>query len=71
MTTEARAVNAFLEGSPVPVLSTSVDSADAQFQANPPDIEAGLAQLRLVQRSIDDALVPLMTGLVKSMGWMH
>ncbi|MNC82855.1 hypothetical protein D3C75_1365390 [compost metagenome] len=42
-----------------------------EFEEAPTDIEAGLAQLRLVQRSIDDALVPLMTGLVKSMGWMH
>lgn len=42
-----------------------------EFEETPTDIEAGLAQLRLVQRSIDDALVPLMTGLVKLMGWMH
>jgi len=42
-----------------------------EFEETPTDIEAGLAQLRLVQRSIDDTLVPLMTGLVKSMGWMH
>jgi len=42
-----------------------------EFEETPTDIEVGLAQLRLVQRSIDDTLVPLMTGLVKSMGWMH
>ena len=31
---EARAAAAFLEGSPVPVLSTSVDPGDRQFSAN-------------------------------------
>jgi hypothetical protein len=36
-----------------------------------PQIEPGLGQLRTVQRSIDDALVPLMTGVVQLMGWMR
>lgn len=36
-----------------------------------PSIEPGLAQLRAVQRSIEDALVPLMTGVVQLMGWMR
>lgn len=36
-----------------------------------PEIEPGLATLRAVQRSIEDALVPLMTGVVSLMGWMR
>ncbi|MCC7483879.1 MAG: hypothetical protein IT529_02720 [Burkholderiales bacterium] len=36
----------------------------------PENVEAGLARLRAVQRSIEDALVPIMTGLVARMGWM-
>jgi GMP synthase-like glutamine amidotransferase len=48
-----------------------VEDLVMEFEEIPTDIQAGLAQLRLVQRSIDDALVPLMTGLVKLMGWMH
>jgi len=36
----------------------------------PPDIERGLAALRSVQHALEDALVPIMTGLVKLSGWM-
>lgn len=34
-------------------------------------VEAGLARLRAVQRTIEDALVPLMTGVVSMMRWMR
>jgi hypothetical protein len=34
MTSEARAAAAFLEGSPVPVLPSAVDTSDRQFAAN-------------------------------------
>ncbi len=48
-----------------------VEDLIMEFDEAPAGIEAGLTQLRLAQRNIDDALVPLMTGLVKLMGWMH
>jgi len=42
-----------------------------EFEEGPGNIESGLARLRLSQRSIEDALVPIMTGLVQAAGWMH
>jgi len=42
-----------------------------EFEEGPANIESGLARLRLSQRSIEDALVPIMTGLVQAAGWMH
>jgi GMP synthase-like glutamine amidotransferase len=48
-----------------------VEDLVMEFEEAPPSVEAGLAQLRAVQRGIEDALVPLMTGVVKIMGWMH
>jgi GMP synthase-like glutamine amidotransferase len=48
-----------------------VEDLVMEFEEAPPGVEAGLAQLRAVQRGIEDALVPLMTGVVKIMGWMH
>jgi GMP synthase-like glutamine amidotransferase len=47
-----------------------VEDLVMEFEEAPPGVEAGLAQLRAVQRGIEDALVPLMTGVVKIMGWM-
>ena len=37
---------------------------------DPGTIEPGLAQLRSAQRALEDALVPIMTGLVRACGWM-
>jgi GMP synthase-like glutamine amidotransferase len=48
-----------------------VEDLVMEFEEIPPEIEPGLTQLRAVQRSIEDALVPLMTGVVQLMGWMH
>jgi len=48
-----------------------VEDLIMEFEEIPPEIEPGLAQLRAVQRSIEDALVPLMTGVVQLMGWMR
>lgn len=48
-----------------------VEDLIMEFEEAPAEIEAGLARLRAVQRSIEDALVPLMTGLVQLMGWMR
>ncbi|MEO8718450.1 MAG: gamma-glutamyl-gamma-aminobutyrate hydrolase family protein [Burkholderiales bacterium] len=48
-----------------------VEDLIMEFEEVPTEIEPGLAQLRAVQRSIEDALVPLMTGVVQLMGWMR
>jgi len=48
-----------------------VEDLVMEFEESPPQVEAGLARLRAVQRGIEDALVPLMTGVVRLMGWMH
>lgn len=48
-----------------------VEDLIMEFEESPPDIDAGLVQLRTVQRSIEDALVPLMAGVVHLMGWMR
>ena len=48
-----------------------VEDLIMEFEEGPPGIESGLAGLRAVQRSIEDALVPLMAGLVNLMGWMR
>lgn len=48
-----------------------VEDLVMEFEESPQPIEPGLARLRAVQRSIEDALVPLMTGVVQLMGWMR
>lgn len=48
-----------------------VEDLVMEFDESPQPIEPGLAQLRAVQRNIEDALVPLMTGVVQVMGWMR
>lgn len=47
-----------------------VEDLVMEFEETPHDVQAGLAKLRAVQRSIEDALVPLMAGVEKLMGWM-
>lgn len=47
-----------------------VEDLIMEFEESPPDMEAGLARLRQVQRPLEDALVPIMTGVVHMMGWM-
>lgn len=47
-----------------------VEDLVMEFEEAPPDIEAGLAKLRAAQRGIEDALVPIMTGLVQLTGWI-
>ena len=47
-----------------------VEDLVMEFDESPADLEAGLAALRAAQRAIEDALVPLMTGLVQLAGWM-
>lgn len=48
-----------------------VEDLVMEFEESPQPVEPCLAQLRAVQRSIEDALVPLMTGVVHLMGWMR
>ena len=47
-----------------------VEDLIMEFEEAPAQIEAGLAKLRAVQRRLEDALVPLMTGVVRLSGWM-
>lgn len=47
-----------------------VEDLVMEFEETPGNVEAGLAQLRRVQRSIEDALIPVMTGVVQLAGWM-
>lgn len=47
-----------------------VEDLVMEFEEGPAgDVGAGLAQLRSVQRSIEDALVPIMAGVVRLSGW--
>jgi len=48
-----------------------VEDLIMEFEEGPGEIEPGLAQLRHAQRSIEDALVPIMTGLVQITGWIR
>ncbi|HTQ77990.1 MAG TPA: gamma-glutamyl-gamma-aminobutyrate hydrolase family protein [Burkholderiales bacterium] len=47
-----------------------VEDLIMEFEEAPPSVEPALAQLRVMQRSIEDALVPVMTGLVQCARWM-
>jgi len=48
-----------------------VEDLIMEFEQVPGEIEGGLARLRAVQRQIEDALVPIMTGVVAMMRWMR
>lgn len=47
-----------------------VEDLVMEFEENPPDLKAGLDALRERQQAIEDALVPIMAGLVRIAGWM-
>ena len=47
-----------------------VEDLIMEFDESPPDPAPALEALRVVQREIEDALVPTMTGLVQLAGWM-
>lgn len=47
-----------------------VEDLIMEFEESPPDIDGPLAALRATQRTLEDALVPIMTGLVQMTGWM-
>jgi GMP synthase-like glutamine amidotransferase len=48
-----------------------VEDLIMEFEEAPPGLEAGLASLRAAQRSLEDALVPIMTGVVQLTGWIR
>jgi hypothetical protein len=41
-----------------------------EFDETPPDTADGLAKLSALGPAIDDALVPIMAGLIAATGWM-
>ena len=47
-----------------------VEDLVMEFEEAPGAIEPGLARLRAAQRGLEDALVPIMTGLVRATGLM-
>jgi GMP synthase-like glutamine amidotransferase len=47
-----------------------VEDLIMEFEESPPNLQSGLAELRASQRALEDALVPMMTGLVQLTGWM-
>jgi hypothetical protein len=47
-----------------------VEDLVMEFDESAPDIGPGLARSWSVQRELEDALVPIMTGLVQIAGWM-
>ena len=53
-----------------PSKAAIVEDLVMEFDEGPADPAPGLAQLRSLQRSIEDALVPIMTGVVKVLALM-
>jgi GMP synthase-like glutamine amidotransferase len=47
-----------------------VEDLVMEFEEAPANVDAELANLRAVQRRLEDALVPIMTGVVQLAGWM-
>jgi GMP synthase-like glutamine amidotransferase len=47
-----------------------VEDLVMEFDEAPADVATPLAELRAAQRAVEDALVPIMTGLVSATGWM-
>jgi hypothetical protein len=48
-----------------------VEDLIMEFEEAPGDVGPGLERLRAAQRALEDALVPIMTGLVQLTGWTH
>jgi hypothetical protein len=48
-----------------------VEDLIMEFTEAPADPGPGLAKLRLAQRALEDALVPIMTGIVQLAQWMQ
>jgi GMP synthase-like glutamine amidotransferase len=48
-----------------------VEDLVMEFEEAPPEVAPGLERLRACQRALEDALVPIMTGLQQLTGWTH
>ena len=48
-----------------------VEDLVMEFEETPAEVAPALERLRAVQRALEDALVPIMTGLVQLTGWTH
>lgn len=48
-----------------------VEDLIMEFEESPSNVDSELDKLRAVQRPLEDALVPIMTGLVQWAGWME
>jgi len=48
-----------------------VEDLIMEFEESPVNAGAELAKLRQTQRALEDALVPIMTGLIQLTGWME
>lgn len=48
-----------------------VEDLVMEFDEAPPGVEASLVKLRAIQRSLEDALVPIMTGVIAVTRWME
>lgn len=48
-----------------------VEDLIMEFDEVPEDATAGLAKLRSAARALEDALVPIMAGLIQATGWME
>ncbi len=55
---------------PPGIKAAIVEDLIMEFEESPPAPSAGLERLRALQRSIEDALVPIMTGVVRVLGLM-
>lgn len=47
-----------------------VEDLVMEFEDAPPEVGPALNRLRAVQRALEDALVPIMTGVIRLTGWM-
>ncbi len=47
-----------------------VEDLIMEFEEAPAEVAGPLGQLRAVQRGLEDALVPIMTGVIRLTGWM-
>ncbi len=47
-----------------------VEDLIMEFEEAPAEVAGPLGQLRAVQRRLEDALVPIMTGVIRLTGWM-
>ena len=47
-----------------------VEDLIMEFEESLPGVEAGLSDLRAARQALEDALVPIMTGVVRMAGWM-